>query len=406
MIRRIVRAGLVPLLLIAAPVWAQTAQTSDATGLPAGLTAFSPGHDADGISWQFFVDAVKPANGVVGGKPVFESWPTDEETYPSLSEGQNAAAAGEVATKPRFHMSSLARIQETLHPIRLPDQSAAALKDACSPPRDPAASNYPPDGCIAEEVRRNPVAFDFIVQNKLNTLDGLKKNFASGARISFPAGSVEFKADWMPITDIIKWLKNNNATILPENIDKEYYTTTVRNGGLDVKYALVAINMNIKNMPNWQWSTFEHKFNPGRCDTMGCYDDYAPASASPNSTPNTQYGACFKHAFMRAAWEAAKVDRVWQNYCLKETQIAFTADSAGNPAIVDANTVVEVLNAGVPVIKSSCITCHATAAFNKDANFNADLGTDPIGNYQLPATMKAYDFVWGFITINGIQSGH
>ena len=57
------------------------------------------------------------------------------------------------------------------------------------------------------------------------------------------------------------------------------------------EYALVAMHVISKLVPNWTWATFEHRDNPGRCDVLGCRDAFgaqqsvvAPLSAiDPNS---------------------------------------------------------------------------------------------------------------------------
>jgi hypothetical protein len=60
------------------------------------------------------------------------------------------------------------------------------------------------------------------------------------------------------------------------------------------------------------------------------------------------------------------------------------------------------LNAGVPIQRSSCITCHGYASFDKDGKAYPlpDPLQSDIGNID-PSKMKAHvsnDFIWGVIT--------
>ena len=102
--------------------------------------------------------------------------------------------------------------------------------------------------------------------------------------------------------------------------------------------------------------------NPGRCDTTGCYDDYgAPLLLSkipPRQVANTQYPDCVKSAELHALFVKAGLPAVWNNYCLKGTQIDFVSNqllTKGQP-LLDGDSVIERITANVPMNQSSCIS--------------------------------------------------
>ena len=50
---------------------------------------------------------------------------------------------------------------------------------------------------IGEETRRNKPDFDFIVENKLFEVSGLRAAYRAAKRIAFPDDSIEVKANWV-----------------------------------------------------------------------------------------------------------------------------------------------------------------------------------------------------------------
>ena len=116
-----------------------------------------------------------------------------------------------------------------------------------------------------EETRHNKATFDFIVQNNLYKISGLKAAF--GKNLQFPIDSIEVKANWVPVSEIPAFT-NNKVTVA--QVPQLYHVNSA--GG--VQYALVAMHVISKLVPNWTWATFEHRFNPGRCDIIGCRDAF------------------------------------------------------------------------------------------------------------------------------------
>jgi hypothetical protein len=98
---------------------------------------------------------------------------------------------------------------------------------------------------------------------------------------------------------------------------------------------------------------------------------------------------------LKALLQNAGTDSVWSNYCLKGSQVSFV--KGGEPILL-GNSVIEPINANVPIKSSSCITCHGYASFDKTGTGNfAMLGTPQVGNLD-PGNMQgfsSYDFPWG-----------
>lgn len=258
-----------------------------------------------------------------------------------------------------------------------------------------AAAGFPKDGCIGEEVRRNWASFQYIVSNKIYTKAGLAAAFQNKLKVDLPADAVEFKGDWMRVTDVMKWLN-----LTEQQVNDLYYTNTATAGALTTKFALVSFHFSTKQIKDWVWADFEHEKNPGRCDDIGCHDDFGAVQANvpAKQKPWQQYGNCNKTAAVSAMFVNAGISPVWQHYCLKGSQTTFT-DANGKPTLL-GNSVIEAINAGVPIPQSSCITCHAYASYNDAGAGNiAALQGSYIGNVN-QSYLNGYstnDFLWGLL---------
>jgi hypothetical protein len=249
--------------------------------------------------------------------------------------------------------------------------------------------------CIGKETLRNRPAFDFIVENKLYTQRGLAAAF--GGAINFPTGTIEVKAEWIPVSQLQSW--NGVTTGQAASL---YHISRAHIGDKFVPVALVALHIISKELPNWTWATFEHWKNPGRCDAIGCHDMFGARKADEASNPQPDRGYAYcdhSAAFKQLVSEAGLAD-VWLNYCLKGTQTNFVT-STGQTTLL-GNSVSETINAGVAPPRSSCITCHAEAAADrngKPALIRFETGAPQpswfIGS-GTPATpqYKQADFVW------------
>ena len=279
-----------------------------------------------------------------------------------------------------------------------------------------AAGNFPTGSntdCIAEEVRRNRDAFDYIVNNGLYTQTGLQNAFA-GPGINFPSSAIELKLDWVEEPTLVKWLNSNNVQTPPGFVKQNYYTTV----SAGTTYALLSMHISTKQLPNWLWATFEHQLNPGRCDTMGCYDQFGVTGSGTSIKPlpdpkpgavQNQYPACAKSPALAAMFSTSGLASVWNNYCLKASQIDFLSTQNGTMGlpVINGDSVIERITADVPIAQSSCITCHAYAAVTaqgcvslKDNPGLASSGPVGLVNWEYLQKQKMYDFVWGVIKIN------
>lgn len=224
---------------------------------------------------------------------------------------------------------------------------------------------------IGEETRRSQASFDFIVQNRLYTLSGLRK--AYGARLAFPDDAIEMKGSWIPISELSAFVGRK----MTQPDLKNFY---VRQGADAQEYALIAIHIMAKQSPNWIWATFEHQESPGRCDAIGCRDAFGAklALVRPAALENTSYGECRKSSPLRELFSTQNVDPTFMNYCLKGVQNDYVNDKGVATRL--GNSVTE---AGF-VDQSSCITCHRRAGFIESglpaSTSNRDVGAlAPIG---------------------------
>ncbi len=335
---------------------------------------------ADSMAWQVFTQMMAPA-----GKGVrYEGWASDSDIYggtpqwpaPGGMKALQRSVGGAASTKTHLMMVS--------------------APSACVKPVDGAAGNFPASACIGEEVRHNRPVYDYLVKNGLTSTAGLVKAYA-GTEIMLPPDSVIAKADWVPVTDIVKWLPQYKTA---DQVRAAYYTNSASEGGLTTEYALVGVSIQSRSSPNWLWMTFEHRSNPGRCDVIGCHDDFGALrkDVAPAHAANGDYGPCAKSPALLAAFGKAGLAPVWNNYCLKGTQTRYV-DPRG-VATKLGNSVIERMNHGIPIAHISCITCHAYASFDAAGHPNGKiLPLAPVGAVDAKL-LKGYardDFVWGLL---------
>jgi hypothetical protein len=302
----------------------------------------------DQVAWQFFIQVNTRAG---GNNALFETWASDTDTFKPNPQFPTAPAP--------------LALREPVVPNlgRLALQRAGKLLPA-----------IPPGIGALEETRRNKESFDFIVKNNLYKVSGLRA--AYGKTISFPVGAMEVKANWRLVTSIPDF---SGGRVTLADVPKLYHVNT----GADSKqYAFVSMHIISKAVPNWTWATFEHKFNPGRCDIIGCRDSFGAQTTpvSPNSQPDQGYPDCAKTSALEAMIAAADWDPAFANYCLKGSQTDFT-DATG----VDIRLGNSVTERGF-VDQSSCITCHGRAAWDNKGVETTTAGFDdngaPLGPIQ------------------------
>jgi hypothetical protein len=330
-----------------------------ATGVAFAQSSANPAvEEPDKVAWQLFAMVNAPAASAGNNNATFETWANDDDTF-------NASPTWPSAPSPsKLKVPALVR----LLPV---NQRPRVL----------------PGG--SEEVRRNKDAFDFIVSNKLYLQSGLRAAFSSGKAISFPETAIEVKANWVPVGEVT---------------DQSLYHVNTASDGKT--YALVSMHIISKLVPNWTWATFEHRLNKGRCDFMGCRDSFgAQKTFEPAKTPqNGSYPSCEKTAAVKEIFGKTNLPALWNNYCLKGSQVDFVTPT-GVPTLL-GNSVTEKGFVG----SSSCLTCHSRAsvtASGSDAqnagflgNASPNGGPNPSWFWNNPGnsnqTMKAFqtDFVW------------
>ena len=283
----------------------------------------------DQVAWELFIQANTRAG---GSNSTFETWASDTDLF-KPNPTFPAAPTAPVLRRPILPQIAREGVQ-----------AAGGLLPALPPGVGQG---------VMEETRHNKATFDFIVQNNLYKLSGLKAAF--GKTLTFPANSIEVKANWVPVTGIPNFT-NNQVTVA--QVPQLYHVSSA--GG--VQYALVSMHVISKLVPNWTWATFEHRFNPARCDIIGCKDSFG-AQGSPvpsNQNAGQGYPDCVKTPALTAMLSSADIDPVYKNYCLKGSQVDFT-DNTGLDIRL-GNSVTE----DTFVATSSCMTCHGRAMFDKD----------------------------------------
>jgi hypothetical protein len=293
----------------------------------------------DQVAWQLFIQANTRA---AGPSSTFETWASDTSTF---------------VTNPVFPAAPTPpSLRQPILPVlaRQGAQAAGILLPAVPPGADQG---------VMEETRRNKAAFDFIVRNNLHKVSGLRAAF--GKPLSFPVDAIEVKANWVAVDDIPTFT-HNRVTVA--RVPQLYHVNT--NAAGTVRYALVAMHVISKLVPNWTWATFEHKLNPRRCDILGCKDSFGAQMPSvlPNQNEDQGYPDCLKTPALTAMLNSANIDPVYANYCLKGSQADFV-DNRG----LDTRVGNSVTEAGF-VASASCMTCHGRANFDRTGAATAPNG--------------------------------
>jgi hypothetical protein len=373
-------------LLVGVNFAANSTKNSGLVAVPARAgVVVGTSQNSDEFIWRLFAQFTAPVNNSQPSTVGFETWASDADTFsytphwPAVNEPKKLQA------------SVLANMSGNHSPLDVP----------CAPPGNAAVGGFPTSGspvpCIAEEVRRNRVQFDYIVNNNLNTQAGLAGAFARSFKVNMPTAAIAVKGDWVPVQTMVQWIPQLGSV---SKIEKLYYTASAD----AVEYALVSLHVSSRQNPNWVWATFEHQLNPGRCDSMGCYDSFgakAPVVLPNNAAVNSQYGACPKTQALKTIMEKARLARVWENYCLKSSQVDYT-DTNGTPNVL-GNSVTERIVGNGTIAASSCIACHVYASYGSTgattAGAAAMLPYNPTGK-PIPAVLTGssqFDFMWGVL---------
>lgn len=287
--------------------------------------------DRQRVAWMFFARVnqliADPDGGFSdsGRVPVWMSWPTDPDTFDSDT-------AFTFAETPRDDMQPTVEKKDIL---------AGQVTTA-----DPDGAN--------EEVTRNEVSYDYLVDSGLTTRDGVAAYFEGNTAVDMPVGSVELKASWLQVTD---------GSPAPDGAltfafdSGEYWWRGLH---IMVKMQSLADPSGIfySEEPSWFWTTFEFNDNPGV--------QHVRRALTTQRAPLS--GAEIAEILGQAGLEGFGLDA----YAPNGTQIRFT--EAGDVPVILGHTDMEDF-AGSPntaqpsywtSFEASCHACHATAAYNPE----------------------------------------
>lgn len=210
-----------------------------------------------------------------------------------------------------------------------------------------------PDGAN-EEVTRNKIAYDYLIDSGLTTKRDVAAFFADNEYVDMPVGSVELKASWLQVTD---------GSPVPDGA----LTFTFDGGeywwrGLHIMVKMRPLAdpaaMFYSEEPSWFWTTFEFNDNPG----VGHVRDNLITQRAPLSADEID----------RLLAAADLADFGLDAYAPNGTQIRFTSDGNGKTPVILGHTDMEDFAGGPNTaqprywtgFEASCHSCHATASYN------------------------------------------
>ena len=199
----------------------------------------------DQLAWQFFIQVNSRAG---GNNALFETWASDTDTFKPIPQFPTTATP--LALRQPAVLRSAGRRCKgpagcfpPFRPVRLP-RGIAAQQGVVRLHR----GEQPVQGIRpARRVRQ-----DHCISGRR---DGGQGELEAGDRYSSFSGGRVTLAD----------------------VPKLYHVNTGSDGK---QYAFVSMHIISKAVPNWTWATFEHQFNPARCDIIGCRDLFG-AQTSP-----------------------------------------------------------------------------------------------------------------------------
>src|ERR1051326_406688 len=153
-----------------------------------------------------------------------------------------------------------------------------------------ALNNKPMESGAGQEVWMNEATFDFIVAQGLWYLEGQEAHFKDTNKLEFPPGSIEVKAEWQH----------------QEPCDPQVFHCKMDSTGKS--FALIALHITSRALPNWFWATFEHRKNQNHCAPR-CFDSFG---AVPKDGRDPQPSASLLKLL-----KAAGLGPEWKNYLLE-----------------------------------------------------------------------------------------
>ncbi len=372
-----------------------------------GVTATTASSGTDQTAWEQFAKVVTPS--AIAGKVTFETWASDQDIYVAnpCAPGTQPSGGCNVPVWPTavklaadkglkgsvLGAAHLAKAKGTALKVAVVGPAQGCVTVSTTGPGGAAAgSNFPANGCVGEETRRDRASFDYINTNNLWSKAGLSAFFATNKQVAFPTDALVVKADWIPVEQLATWLGKDAAFVTAN-----FYTANavLTPGGKPTAVAMTSLHVSVKTaaFPNWVWADFENAYTPGRCDQTGCTDGFGAQQPSVPAAAAAwgQYGACAKTSAAQALLTGAKAPAVFANYCLTGTQTDY--GTTAKPILL-GSPIIEPLNADVPMNQSSCISCHVGASFTATG---PNFPSGPIGPSSVPKGSRGYDFMWGLL---------
>jgi hypothetical protein len=282
----------------------------------------------------------------------WELWSSDHDTF--------------TPDTPRFDAAKKIRTRPHLEPIQQLRMFSPHMRLAHVRP-------FPQAG---QEVTRNSTSYNYIMNTKLNTQQGIATYLGNpGNRIEFPIGAVETKA---------LWVSGAQAGAYQEG---GFSLTGLH---LMVKVKPTPSNPFTDNSPSWFWTTFEVNSNQdlAAAQKFITYGDALTPGESQTLMNQAGFGGT---PFM--------------NYVSNGTQIQYS--DANHATIILGNTQIEGFLGTPPNLDpakwtkwpTSCHSCHGQASGVISGTgmnvFNAPAPVGPLmGNELPPAGYRPYDFVW------------
>lgn len=323
-------------------------------------------------AWSVFAEINQPAfpGDAKDARRVWETWKSaDDNTDPEeaiyLDNGGtpkewNVKLRETPAIKKLVPIRQLQMLNEQ-EQVRIKRLGAKAKATVFLIPNDP----------LAEEVRTNRPAFNFIVTNGLFNLEGQYKYASANPSFDFPTPSKEVKAIWNEATGSI-----NPA---------DYYSASA--GGKT--YVLVAMHVITKDVPFWHWSSFVHKDQ-----NKDAGNKYVAPLAKNQNVPASLRNTPFANYRLLSELVKGTDGKLTPNGA--GAQLDWITRTGNPTAIGNPN-----IERGFED-KSSCITCHGHASIGSSSGqvaFSNDIPT-VVGAIN-PADFKVgavvfypMDFLW------------
>lgn len=301
----------------------------------AGMAFSAILEDRETVAWMLFArvnqliaDSSGDGMSGTGQVPEWMAWPTDPDTFDPEAPRFAFAPTPRTAMRPSHEKKDL---------------TAGAVATAT------------PDDAN-EEVTRNRISYDYLVDNGLTTRAGVATYFETRNAVDMPIGTVELKASWLQVTE---------GSPAPDGaLTFAFDSGTYWWRGLHVMVKMQRLpnpaEAFYSEAPSWFWTTFEFTDNPGAVHVR----DFLITQRAP--LPSATIAALLDEADLTGFGLEA--------YAPNGTQIRFTAGGAGTVPVILGHTDMEDF-AGAPNtaqpaywthFQSSCHSCHATASYNPE----------------------------------------